>query len=252
MDLSMSERLGLHLAHMRSDFRFIGPIGSATYIIDRLLSKLSRGRIRLHHYIILQQPVPPSIWEPISREGRNLRTVMLEESDVDFTALPRPREVIQARFKQGARCVACYKGNDFVGYIWFNIGPYIEDEVRCRFVPEPRARASWDYDAYVVEQYRFGRPFKLLWDEVFQVLRQHGVGVTYSRIAASNVPSISSHVRMGANPIGTLLFLCVGPLQCTLGSLSPYLHISLSKKRMPVVRLKPSGSVAYSLPSHAE
>lgn len=225
--------------HLREDVRLFGVTGVVPYLTDRILDRSSGGAVRLHKYWIMAQPVR-------SPEGRNrARESGLEIREVTaasarYSDYPRPPEVIRARFAQDARCLACYREDKFVGYIWFNLGPYEEDEVRCRFVPRPVGRASWDYDAYIVERYRLGRAFKTLWDAAFATLDQRGVRVTYSRISAFNAASVAAHRRMGSTRVGTLFFLRIKHYQWMIGSIAPFLHWSRSESSRPTVFIGPN------------
>lgn len=229
----MIERIGRLFAHGRQDIRLFGFWGAVPYFADRILTRASAGRVRLHKYWIVAQPVEPPAapTDEASHRGFELRRVT--QADARYEDYPRPEAVIRARFRNGGQCLAAYRQNVFVGYIWFSVGPYDEDEVRCRFVPLPRGKASWDYDAYVVERYRLGRAFKLLWDAALASLDAQGVQVSYSRISAFNSSSVAAHTRMGARRIGTLMFFCAGSLQCMISSLPPYVSLSDSRSRSP-------------------
>lgn len=135
--------------------------------------------------------------------------------------------------------MAVYHKEAFVGYIWFNVGPYYEDEVRCRFVPRPQGQAGWDYDTFVVERYRLGRAFTLLWSSALASLYEQGVRVCYSRISAYNAGSLAAHKRLGAQRVGTLFFLCAGRLQCMVGSLPPYVSLSVASSYAPTLYVGP-------------
>ncbi|HYW75892.1 MAG TPA: N-acetyltransferase [Gammaproteobacteria bacterium] len=199
------------------------------------MARASAGRVRLHKYWIVAQPVEP----PALRKGSAFEVWTVTESNARYEDYPRPAAVIRERFRQGGQCLAAYRNDVFVGYIWFNLGPYHEDEVRCRFVPQPEGRASWDYDAFVVERYRLGRAFKLLWTAAMESLYAHGVIVSYSRISAFNAGSLAAHTRLGAERVATLYFLRIGKVQWMLGTLTPYFGISFAPSCPPTVCVGP-------------
>ena len=230
----MRERIQSLAGHLREDIRLFGVGGTVPYLIDRALARASGGTVRLHKYWIVGQPVCAPAGKARARAS-DFTVREVTEADARYEDYPRPESVIRARFRQNARCLACYRGEQFVGYIWFNVGPYIEDEVRCRFVPQPPGRASWDYDAFVCERYRLGRAFKLLWDATFTALESEGVAVSYSRISAFNAASLAAHRRMGSERVGTLFFLQAARLQCMLSSMSPFVHLSIAHHSKPTV-----------------
>jgi hypothetical protein len=117
------------------------------------------------------------------------------------------------------------------------LGPYLEDEVRCRFVPLPEGRAAWDFDVYVDPQQRHGTVFLRLWDEANRFLAARGVRWSLSRISAFNSGSIRSHGRMGAKRIGAVTFLSLGRWQLAVASLAPRFHVSARTELMPTYAL---------------
>ncbi|MCC6198362.1 MAG: GNAT family N-acetyltransferase, partial [Burkholderiales bacterium] len=153
----------------------------------------------------------------------------------------RPAEVIAARFAQGARCLAAAKQGRLAGFLWFVVGPYEEDEVRARFVPEPAGAASWDFDVMVLPQYRMGRLFSYLWTRANAELAKAGVRHTMSRISAFNAGSLASHQRLGATIAGSALFVCAGRLQVMRSSLRPHWHVSWRPDQRPVLIVAAAG-----------
>lgn len=234
----MIARIRALARHLRQDVRLFGVMGVVPYLADRMLDRASDGAVRLHKYWIVAQRVRSPDSGGSARLG-DFEICDVTAASARYSDYPRSREVIRARFAQDAQCLACYRKDDFVGYIWFNVGPYEEDEVRCRFVPRPVGHASWDYDAYISEPYRLGRAFKRLWDGAFKRLQEHGVRVTYSRISAFNAASIAAHQRMGSKRVGTLFFLRFKRFQCMLGSIPPFLHLSGSELSRPTVFIGP-------------
>jgi hypothetical protein len=160
--------------------------------------------------------------------------------------MPLTQEMIEYRSRHNAICLGAFKDEQMIGYIWLCLGPYQEDEVRCRFVPASRNRASWDFDVYLVPEFRAGLGFLRLWDEANRLLRDAGVSWSISRISALNPHSLASHARLGAQPCGSALFIRIGPAQLTFASLHPYLCFSYGSKWLPelVVRA-PDDPIKY-------
>lgn len=101
------------------------------------------------------------------------------------------------RFGQGAECLALYCGDRVVATLWFLVGPYLEDEVRCRFVPLPAGQCSWDFDVFVDPAHRITGAFAALWDAADAELARRGVIASLSRISAFNPASLRGPGRPG-------------------------------------------------------
>ena len=126
----------------------------------------------------------------------------------------------------GASLIGVVERGRIVGALWFCRGEYDEDEVRCRFRPEPAGRVVWDLGVHVNASHRLGRTFVRLWAAANQELRAGGAAWSLSRISAFNPSSIGAHERLGAVPMGMAVFLCLGALQLMVASRRPFVHIS--------------------------
>jgi GNAT superfamily N-acetyltransferase len=151
---------------------------------------------------------------------------------------PRPAEILESRYEQGSACFAAYRAGDFAGFIWLAPGTYLEDEVRCTFVPGPAGSACWDYDVYVTPGERTGIAFMKLWSAALEHLRQRGVEWSASRISAFAPASLAAHKRMGAVCVGQAFFLVAFGLQAMVASVPPYLHLSASRRSHPTLRVE--------------
>jgi len=214
----------------------MGWLNGILYLADRVLDTLSGGRARLFKYYFVRQAVHPRPLLPAHR-GRKISVHELSSDDARLSQLPRPREVVQARFEQGGRCLAGFMDDVFVGCIWVNPGKYREDEVRCDFIPCPVGEAGWDYDVHVEPKYRLGFAFLRLWDETNALLREQGICWSISRISAFKPESIKSHSRMGASKIGSAVYLAIGSVQLMFSTTAPFVHLSFSDKQRPVLKL---------------
>ena len=221
---------------LRSTFETFGFVNGMLYFIDRSLARISYNRIRLFKYYLVIQTVPESpLLSPRRGKSISIRRITAEESEVvDF---PRPRHVIESRYKQNGYCLAAFKDHEIVGYLWLNFTAYEEDEVRSRFIPLPQRKAVWDYDVYVKPRYRLSPIFARLWDEANRLLRERKIKWTISRISAFNPGSISSHARMDSIRVGFAVFICVGNAQFMIASVYPYVHISCRKTSYPHIYL---------------
>ena len=214
-------------------FRVLGWLDGCCFVFDWLLAAGTANRARIRKYYFTVQPVRQQSWLPI-RRGKDMTVRRILESDSVISEFPRPAQVIHDRFTQGAICLAAFKENIFVGFLWFTLGPYTEDEVRCRYEPQPSGQAAWDFDVFVRPEYRSGVAFLALWDEANRVLAAQHVGWSMSRISAFNGQSLRSHESMGARRIGSAVFLSLGRWQLAAATVRPFLHASLRPGRFPV------------------
>ena len=240
MDLhGLRRRLSERFATMRR----LGPLFSLMYAISRFLRLASAGRIKLFVYHLIAQPVNTLRSLPHHR-GRTIEVREAGPDEVAALSLARPPEVIRARYQQQARCLLARMEGRFLGFLWFLVGPYEEDEVRCLFIPTPVGVASWDFDVFVEPSARFGFTFARLWDEANQILSSQGVKWSISRISAFNPESLAAHKRMGSLRIASAGFLSLGSAQIMIATTRPYLDVSLRKGARPVMTLRAPASAA--------
>lgn len=218
--------------------RELGFVDACFYVVDRLSSALSGKRARLHKYHFMAQPVAASPWLP-PRRGAHFEVRRLHRGDPALRIFPRSERAFPHRFDQGAVCLAAFKSQEPIGFLWLSLGPYQEDEVRCRYVPLPQGKAAWDFDVYITPEHRSSPVFLRLWDEANHLLRSQGVGWSFSRVSAFNPLSAASHSRMGAFRIGAAVFATFGRWQLSVASLPPYLHLSRHSASVPEFQLNP-------------
>lgn len=200
------------------------------------LPRLTLGWCRLLRYRVFVQPVPG---RALLREGvgRAIEIRRLEAGDPALPDLPRDSATYEYRFRQGAECLGAFKEERSVGFIWFVAGAYDEDEVYCRFVPQPAGRVAWDFDVYVTPEQRGSLVFMRLWDAAFAEMRARDITATASRISLFNPVSIAAHQRMGAEAIAKLTFLQIGRLQLALSRGRPKCVLSWGRRGQPVFRI---------------
>jgi len=219
--------------------RLIQELGVSRALLYGIGYSLSHftGSKHIYYYLFSAQPVPAQ--GLIDRApSRSIRIATVPQQGYDQRWFPRPADVINTRYEQGAMCFVAFKNDEPVGCLWLVFQQYNEDEVACCFRPEPADSVAWDFDLYIAPEHRVSRLFVYLWDAAFQWLRQHGYSWTMSRIDAFNAASVRTHARLGAKTIGQGLFLVVGRLQLSAFSVKPFVHIHWRGARPPRVRLR--------------
>jgi hypothetical protein len=215
----------------RRSIREMGWVNGVLYVFDRLLVTVSGGRARLHKNYLVAQPVWTRRLPP--HRGTTIEVRRVAAFDPIIREFPRPDRAAPYRFNQGATCLTALLAGKFIGFVWLTLGPYQEDEFRCRFVPVPEGRSAWDFDIYVDPAHRNGIAFLRLWDEANGFLTEHQVQWSLSRISAFNNGSMLSHARMGAQRVGAVTILSIGPWQISAATLPPYFHFSTHPKSFP-------------------
>jgi hypothetical protein len=200
-----------------------------------LLSRVCEGTpFGLYAYRLVAQPIAPKPLLPPAR-GRSIEIRLMERGDPALAGLPLTSAVLDYRFGQRAVCFGAFKGGAIIGCLWLCLGPYLEDEVRCRFVPRD---ASWDFDVYLHPEHRVGFGFARLWDEANAYLRARGLAWSISRISVLNTKSLAAHDKLGIRRLGTAVFVKLGALQVMLATLAPFIHLSLSPSSAPTLVLR--------------
>ena len=225
------------LAKFRAAAAAMGFRNACLFAATRLLHACFGTRVRIVKYYFMTQPLTPPDQAALARSG-SFAFSWIESVCPLFEQIDRPAEVLAQRFAQGARCLAALTRDDeLAGFLWFVVGPYDEDEVRARFVPQPAGAAAWDFDVSIVPRYRMGRLFSYLWARASAELVAHGVNKTVSRVSAFNPASLASHSRLGAEIVGEALFLCAGRVQLMKSSLAPKWHLSWREDQRPLLSI---------------
>jgi hypothetical protein len=231
-------------AAVRSTVRELGAATALLYAVDRALDRASRGRVRLFVYDLVAQPVPAAGMGAGLRAGGATAIHGVAAGDPLTAAFPRPPEVIAARYRAGARCLAATVRGTFAGFLWWARGDYEEDEVRATFVLADATRCAWDYDVYVAPEFRLGRTLARLWQAAHERLAADGVAWTLSRISAFNAASHAAHARLGLRRVGRAAFLRAGPVQLGLWTGPPFVHLSCSARSRPRIVLRAPAEAA--------
>lgn len=218
--------------------RILGISNGLLYLASRLLDRVSAGRVRLLRYRIVAQPIGNAALGSV-RADSNTVVLPTPAGSPLVAAFPRPPQILRQRYDSGAVCFTAVVRSVFAGFIWFQRGAYEEDEVRCRYVLADPQHCVWDFDVYIEPAFRLGRTLARLWQAVDAHLAAQGVKWSFSRISVFNAASIAAHARLGTVNCGSATFLCAGPLQVSLLSMRPFMHLSLSNRQRPSMQLLP-------------
>ncbi|NEX22539.1 N-acetyltransferase [Thiorhodococcus mannitoliphagus] len=213
-------------------FRDLGWGDGLLYLLSEGLRRISKDGIRLIKYYLVAQPVKPSLEVPAHR-GRDIKVREILAGDPLLGLIAHPPSVIESRFAQQAHCLLATRHQALAGYLWYVIGNYREDEVRCWFIPQPEDRAVWDFDVYVAPELRLSATFTRLWDAAYQQLYAQGYRFSCSRISAFKSTSLAAHRRLGARIVGRGLFLCIGSWQLTLAAPDTRWSLSIREQSVP-------------------
>lgn len=211
----------------------LGWKAAALYSINYLVEKIGL-QSPIYYYYLVAQPLADRAKLPRGL-ARKIEVREIVAEDAECEQMPVSLQVVRKRFEQQAMCLGAFKDGKLIGYLWLCFGPYEEDEVRCRFIPQPEKCAAWDFDVYVYPQHRIGVGFAALWNETNELLRKRGIKQTCSRVSAFNSMSKRSHEKLGATIVGAAVFVVVGRVQFLFSSRRPYFHLSLRKSTRPTV-----------------
>lgn len=225
------------LKKMQASINLSGWWVTFAYILHRLLKKIS-SRSGCFLYYIYEQPlqIKPKV---LTKRPLSKRTTYhwFETFDQSQTDLPRPVAVLKERFTQKTTCLLVKQDEELAGCSWFSYKEYNEDEVRCVFDFSNLLKHVWDYDIYIVPKYRLSRLFMRMWSEAEEKLTSNGYSHSLSRITAYNISSIKSHERLGAIKISWICFFNLFGMQLMFSPMAPYIHLSLTKKSIPRVKI---------------
>lgn len=225
----------LIVSRLQSTFSSLGWNNGLWYLLGQMLHRVNPSW-NIYKYCLVAQPVAPQA-RLSGHQGASIEVRQILEHDRAITTMARPAGVIAQRFQQGAVCLGAFKSDELVGYLWLQLGPYKEDEVRCRFIPQPEHQAAWDFDIFVEPKQRIGFTFAKLWDAADALMRARGIRWTMSRISAFNPASLAAHKKLGLKYVGGAIYFVLGNAQITVSNLVPYMHVSLSAARYPTLRV---------------
>jgi hypothetical protein len=222
---------------LKSTYRELGLLSGSVYLIDQAMQRLwPNSGICFYDWVV--QPVTKDRLLPESRAAR-YRHQIVKGNDPLVEQMPILPEIVSKRIDQEAECVALFKGENLVAFIWLAYGSYIEDEVRIDFHLQPEEESAFDFNLYIFPKYRLGYAFAAIWDIANDYLYQRGIRYSYSRITHLKRNSFSSHSKLGAKKIGASLTLKLGKLELSVIQRPFRLFLSLRDTKRLQVMMKP-------------
>lgn len=216
--------------------RELGFGNAVLYVINRIGERLLGGRFSVFKIHFVVHVLPETAAAPRVRKGRmDIRHLRTDEAVAAGISFPEP--LIESRMADEAWCVAAFMDDRVVGYRWMQLTPHRDEELRCRFVPEPAGRVAWCWNFYIDPKYRGTRVFTRLWDETFVLVRKLGAKGTVSWGSALTPRLLAAESKLGAKEIGRALIWRLGPWQLLIGNLPPRIHFSVHDGACPSIRL---------------
>lgn len=222
---------------LAAPFREFGAGAGTLYVIDRVLRRLS-PQLGLQVYEFMVQPIggqrllPPGL-------SKNLVAEEIGRGHPAVAEMPARADIKEARFDQGARCLGVYRKGQLLGYSWFTRDRYEEDEVRCTYVLDDREASIFDFDLYVLPQYRLGIGFLGVWHMVNETLAPQGVRYTFSRLTRFNTASRRAHAHLGWKRVGSGVFVQAWRVELMLSTLAPWVALTWKPSQRVQLRLRP-------------
>ena len=203
----------------------MGLLGWSAYAIDRVMDRITGGRVRFKVVCFYFQPINPK--EILAHTPSDtIRVGPITRDQASTEAFERRSEVLDERFGNGSVCIAALKGEELLGFMWLQFGPLHATELRLILDVAGRKDLAWDYDLFIRPKYRLGRAFLRLWAATNEELRKRGSAGTLSGILLENGASVRAHSRLGAKRIGWAALLSVCSAQLNISSLRPWISVS--------------------------
>ena len=220
----------MFLDKIKKGINDFGVIIYAVYVIKRLLHYISK-KISIQFVYFFVIPVEQNRRIKIPSFIRNIYKVdMLNEYSDVLKQFPVTRKTIEYRFKQNAVCLVAMKNKNPIGFFWLVQKKYQEDIMFCdiHMVPE----IAWDFDLWILDEFRLTPAFSILWDYAFDYLEKKNVTLIYSRISTINNTSVEVHERLGGHVVGKILFVKYGDREICLEMIQRRLstHSPLNRK----------------------
>lgn len=229
------------LDKIRSLVADIGVMPAAVYSINRLFGMLTKGGMKIELCYFITQPVLNERLIPERLRGTfDVRPVRAR--DLKGLEIPLTIDLLENRNKKGIVCLGIYEQDSLIGYHCFSFGTHDDELYRVRFDVGPKGEAVWDFDIFILPEFRGGLGFAILWDGVFEYLRDRKINWLTSYIAATNTASLRSHNRMGSFALGKVIFIQAWMLQIVFSTRFPRFHASLTDLRKPKFYLAPPSS----------
>ena len=232
-------------------FRAFGLFAGALYVLDRVMRRISPC-LRLFVYELMVQPITVKPLLPANL-AKNLTFVEIGRGHPDIDLMPARADIKASRFDQGAVCLGAYRKDKLIGYVWFCLRRYEEDEVRCTYELSAPEHAVFDFDLFVMPEHRMGIGFMAIWHGANAYLHERGVRHSFSRMTRFNLPSRRAHARLGAKCAARAVFVQARHVEIMLASVFPFVALTCGPSRRPRLRLVPDvlGSLAAAPPDEA-
>lgn len=225
------------LQRLTGPFREFGFGVGLLYATDRVLRTLS-PRLGLYVYEFMVQPIGgKALLTP--NLSKNLTFQDIGPGHPDIGLMPAREDIKAQRFKQGARCLGTYRKGELIGYLWYCTDHYDEDEVRCTYELVDSERSIFDFDLYVMPQYRLGVGFLGVWHGANEILSRQGVRYTFSRLTRFNTASRRAHAHLGWRRVGQGVFLRIASFELMLATVAPYVSATVRPDQRVTLRLNP-------------
>lgn len=220
-----------------SSFKEYGPSSGLVYIFHRALQRMSKNA-GLYYYDWTIQPVTNKRIIP-ERIASKYAYRKIEKGDKALQEIPVPSGVLDFRYEQDSECIALFKDDKLAAYIWLTYGSYDEDEIRATFHLDPPHQAVFDYNLYIIPDFRMGMAFAAIWDYVNRYLFDKGIRYTYSRITHTKINSAGAHKLLGARFIGKSITLKLWNFQLMYTTQTPKLSVLFDSNKRVRINLTP-------------
>jgi hypothetical protein len=220
-----------------SPFKDFGFSAGTLYALDRVLRCIS-PRFGLLVYELMVQPITGKPMLPANL-AKNLKFIEIGRGHPDIDLMPARADIKESRFDQGAVCLGVYRKDKLIGYVWFCFRTYEEDEVRCTYELAEPAHSVFDFDLYVMPEYRMGIGFMAIWHGANVYLHERGIKYTFSRLTRFNLASRRSHAHLGWECAARAVFLQAWRIEAMLASVFPYIAMTWAPSQRTRLRLAP-------------
>lgn len=228
-------------------FKQFGLRDGALYVAHRALQRIS-PRCGVFVYELMAQPVTEGGLLP-AKWSKNVTSSEIPRGHPDIERMPAREDIKHLRFEQGAICLGVYLREKLVGYIWYCFESYDEDEVRCRYELTEPNRTVFDFDLYVMPEYRMGIGFIAVLHCANEFLRNRGIEYSFSRLTRFNIASRRSHSHIQWTCVARAYCLQIGPLELLVSTLYPFFALTWSRTQRVCFKLGPE-LIRQTQPQH--
>ena len=226
--------------HALDSIASLGRLSVADVLLNGV-AKFLRGAfgeyISLHKmYLMAHSPYH----SPSPRNQTEFDIRPLLQGDPLCLELPQSIDNIKRRFQSGASCLVAMRRGHLVGSLWLTWTACTKSEkFRCHLHLASPGRSAIIFDEFVQANLNPTEILAALRHEATRQLAEQGVEWTFSLVSAFTP---NSRTTNGSVHYGSATFLCIGSFQLAFLSQAPYLHVSFSRKAMPIVHLAEPGA----------